>query len=238
MAKRFTDTNKYKKPFVRALPGAYKLLWDFLYHDCDHAGIWIVDFEIAQSYVGKDMPIHRSRALELFNRDEVRVVELEKGNKWFIPGFIEFQYGKLKAANRAHAAVIDILNRYGLIDNDFKVKANKPLTSPLQVAMDMEKDKELDKEKDKDKGEPEKFSDVHFEYVFDDGTLEKIAMVYTSINVPDQFEKFKLKVRGSPESYRTHDTEGLRKAFSYHLQHAKPERKQPTKISKNALDGL
>ena len=51
MAKRFTDTNKYKKPFIRGLQGAYKLFWDYLYHDCDHAGIWIVDFEIAQTYL-------------------------------------------------------------------------------------------------------------------------------------------------------------------------------------------
>ena len=58
MAKRFTDTEKYRKPFLRGLQGAYKLLWDFLYHDCNHAGIWIKDFEIAQIYIGNDMPIN------------------------------------------------------------------------------------------------------------------------------------------------------------------------------------
>lgn len=150
MAKRFTDTNKYKKPFIRSLPGAYKLLWDFLYHDCDHAGIWIVDFEIAQMFLGKDMPINQKKALELFNSDEQRIVVLDSGKKWFIPSFIDFQYGQLSEKNRAHLSVISILLKHGLIDEYLKPILNKPLTSPLQGAMDKDKDMIMDKHKDKD----------------------------------------------------------------------------------------
>lgn len=151
MGKRFTDTNKYKKPFIRGLQGAYKLLWDFLYHDCDHAGIWIVDFEIAQSYIGKDMPVNAKHALTYFNDGEVRIIEIDNGKKWFIPSFIEFQYGQLTEKNRAHASVIQILLKHNLIDSSFKVKTNKPHTSPLQGGKDMDMDKELDTEKEKDK---------------------------------------------------------------------------------------
>lgn len=139
MAKRFTDTNKYRKPFIRGLQGAYKLLWDYLYHDCDHAGIWIVDFEIAQLYIGSDMPVNKSDALKYFNSDEKRIIEIDGGKKWFLPSFIEFQYGVLSENNRAHSSVISILKKYGLYKN-------KPLTSPLQGAKD--KDKEMDIVKD------------------------------------------------------------------------------------------
>jgi hypothetical protein len=152
MAKRFTDTNKYKKPFIRSLPGAYKLLWDFLYHDCDHAGIWIVDFEIAQSYLGKDMTITKVLALQLFNEDEIRIVELDGGKKWFIPSFIEFQYGKISDKNRAHLSVITALKKYNLLTDDFIIK---PLTSPLQGAKDKDMDKDKDMELDKDFGKSE-----------------------------------------------------------------------------------
>jgi hypothetical protein len=145
MAKRFTDTNKYKKPFLRNLPGAYKLLWDFLYHDCDHAGIWIVDFEIAQTYVGKDMPITQAGALTLFNDDEIRIVKIDGGKKWFIPSFILFQYGKLSEKNRAHLNVISVLKKYDLINSDFSLK---PLTSPLQGAKEMEQEEEKEKEQE------------------------------------------------------------------------------------------
>jgi hypothetical protein len=144
MSKRFTDTNKYKKQFIRQLPGAYKLLWDYLYHDCDHAGIWIVDFEVAQLFLGQDMPVNKVKALELFNRQEQRIVELDGGSKWFIKPFIEFQYGELNPQNRAHVSAISTLKKYGLQG------ASKVLVSPLQGAKDKEQDK--DKDKDKERG--------------------------------------------------------------------------------------
>jgi len=153
MAKRFTDTNKYKKPFIRGLQGAYKLLWDYLYHDCDHAGIWIVDFDIAQLYLGKDMPVNKIDALKYFNADEKRIVEIDGGKKWFIPSFIEFQYGELNEQNRAHNSVILVLKKYNLY------KKNKPLISPLQGAMDKDKDKDMDMVK-------EITDDENFGYIF------------------------------------------------------------------------
>ena len=133
MAKRFTDTNKYRKPFIRGLQGAYKLLWDYLYHDCDHAGIWIVDFEIAQIYIGSDMPVNKQDALKYFNANEKRIIEFDNGKKWFIPSFIEFQYGVLNDQNRAHNSVLLILKNKGLI-------------SSLNGAKDKAKDKDKDKD--------------------------------------------------------------------------------------------
>ena len=153
MAKRFTDTDKYKKPFFRNLPGAYKLLWDYLYHACDHAGIWIVDFEIAQIYLGQDMPVTKQKALELFNKDEQRIVVLNCGSKWFLPSFIDFQYGRLSESNRAHKSVISILKKYNLHEGI------KPLASPLQGASKGAKDKEQEQDKDKVK---DKEKDIAF----------------------------------------------------------------------------
>jgi hypothetical protein len=159
MAKRFTDTSKYKKSFYRSLPGAYKLFYDFLYHDCDHAGIWIVDMQIAQTYVGHDMPIDRTAALNFFNSDELRIVEFDGGKKWFIPLFISFQYGQLSEKNRAHSTVIQILKKFTLIDENLNITpiSQKPLTSPLQGAKekDMEQEKEMEKEQEQDFGKSE-----------------------------------------------------------------------------------
>ena len=138
MSKRFTDTNKYKKPFIRGLEGPYKVLWDYLYHDCDHAGVWIVDFEIAQIYIGEDMPVNKEDALKYFNNGEIRIIELHEGSKWFIPPFIEFQYGELNENNRAHNSVITILKKYNLLG-----RLNKPLRSPLEGGKDKDKDKDM-----------------------------------------------------------------------------------------------
>ena len=146
MAKRFTDTQKYHKPFIRGLQGAYKLLWDFIYHECDHAGIWIVDFEIAQILIGKDMPVNKEDALKFFNTNpnDKKIYEVDNGNKWFIPSFIEFQYGELNPENRAHRSVIFILKKYNLFDE------KKGLISPLKGCKD--KDKDMDKDKDTKRG--------------------------------------------------------------------------------------
>ena len=141
MAKRFTDSEKYKKPFHRGLQGAYKLLWDFICHDCDHAGIWHIDFEIAQIYIGSDMPVNETDALKYFNEGEKRI-EILPGGKWFIRPFIEFQYGTLNPDNRVHLSILNILKKNKI----------KPLISPLLGAKD--------KDKDKDKGVYGEFKNI------------------------------------------------------------------------------
>ena len=135
MAKRFVDTNKYKKLFMRSLPGAYKIFWDYLCLECDHAGIWHVDFEIAQIYVGKDMPINPKEALSLFNKDEVRILVLSGGKKWFIKPFVDFQYGTLNPAVKTHASVLAILQKEGVTEL---------FANCLQTVKDKDMDKDMD----------------------------------------------------------------------------------------------
>ncbi len=130
MPKRFTDTEKYKKPFIRGLKGAYKLLWDYLYTTCDNAGIWIVDFEVAQIYLGQDMKVNRQDAIRFFNDGEQRIVEFSDGKKWFIPSFIEFQYTDLSESNPAHKKIIPVLKSLDFIDNSLNLKS--PFKAPLQ----------------------------------------------------------------------------------------------------------
>lgn len=162
MAKRLTDSNKYKKAFYRSLDGPYKLFWDYLYHDCNHAGIWNVDFEIAQIYIGKDMPVDQETALKVFNEDQLRVLDFNNGKSWFLPGFVDFQYnGKLNPSNRVHKSVLDELNKYkdqlinALIDYGV-IFLDAPLIGPT----DGPKDKDKDKDKDKVKDQVKLFKDI------------------------------------------------------------------------------
>lgn len=106
MAKRFTDTDKWKKPFIRGLQGPYKLLWFYVLDDCDHAGIWQVDFEVAQIRTGEKFD--EEKALAVFG-DRVEV--FSGGTKWFLKDFISFQYGELSEKNRLHQSVINILTK-------------------------------------------------------------------------------------------------------------------------------
>lgn len=149
MSKRFTDTEKWKKPFIRNLSAPYKLLWLYICDDCDHAGIWQVDIDVARIRIGED--INEQDAIKFFDD---KIIKIDNGNKWFIPSFIDFQYPSgLNPDNKAHGGIIKMLLKYKLIDDEFK-----PLNSPLQGDKDMVKDKVMDKDKVKEEIELPFFS--------------------------------------------------------------------------------
>jgi hypothetical protein len=156
MAKRFIETGLLRKPLLRGLQGAYKTLFVYYITECDHAGIWNkADLDIAGLLLG-----------ETFTVDDVEsnfgnsIVDL--GDKWFMPSFIEFQYGELNESNRAHNSVIKILSKNKICPLKLKIK---PLTSPLQGAKDMDKDIVKDKDMDKDKINEQDFINYCKEFV-------------------------------------------------------------------------
>lgn len=133
MAKRFTDTGKWKKEFIKGLPAKMKLLWFYILDDCDHAGIWEVDMEVASLRIGETITYE-----EAFIALGEKIHPLGK-NKWFIRDFIFFQYGDLRESNRMHQSVISILKKNQI-----------PLVSPFEGAKDKEQDKDKVKDKVKD----------------------------------------------------------------------------------------
>jgi len=251
MAKRFTDSNKYKKAFFRSLRGPYKLLWDFLYHECDHAGIWNVDFQIAQIYLGQDMPVNPQEALNFFNSDEVRVVPFDRGTKWFLPGFIEFQYGKLNPANRAHSAAISILKKYSLEEKTKKI--TKLLGSPMEAPSNGAKDKEKDKEKDKDKvkvkdkeeevEEEKKQPDVKKTKlsVHSQEAVERNQFTHTRSNnsdfIKEQWDTFLLE-RLSDPAHANHEPGELNRYFVNWMRNKFPKNGTDTRNPKKRISGF
>lgn len=136
MAKRFIDTDLFRKPFMRALEAPYKALWIYLLCECDHAGVWTVELDVAQ--LRMDMKLDPEKALEKLGG---AAIPIDGGAKWFLPDFVGFQYGILNPANRVHESVIAILDKYGIDLNE--IQENKGLGSPLQGAKDKDKDKEI-----------------------------------------------------------------------------------------------
>jgi hypothetical protein len=170
MAKRFTDTDKWKKPLLRTMQAPYKLLLLYILDDCDHAGIWQVDLDVAALRIGEKLD-HKEAITALGKL----IVEVDNGEKWFIPSFIEFQYGVLNFENRVHESVINILSKYGLHEK-------KPLVSPLHGAIDKDKDKDLDKDKEKDSRARPKDKEAVKAYMIEQG----VAFIHSN----DQAEKF------------------------------------------------
>lgn len=142
MAKRFTDSNKWDDAWFLELKPELKLFWFYLLDKCDHAGIWKVNFRLASFLTG--VTLSQGDVLSVLN-NRVRVI---RDDIWFLPKFIEFQYGALNQKNRAHASVIKILSSYNLIN---KQGALKGLYDNPKGVKDKDKDKDKVKDKDKDK---------------------------------------------------------------------------------------
>jgi hypothetical protein len=116
MAKRFTDTEKWKKGFIRSLPPSYKLLWLYMLDDCDNAGVWQVEVEVASIRIGTKL--NEKEALKLFGDT---VISFDGGTKWFIKEFVKFQQGvnhiaELNSNSNPHKSILRLVEQYKLLE--------------------------------------------------------------------------------------------------------------------------
>tara|TARA_R100000700_G_scaffold20180_1_gene26954 strand:+ start:261 stop:1067 length:807 start_codon:yes stop_codon:yes gene_type:complete len=131
MAKRFIETDLWKKKWFRKLPTNVKLFYFYILTNCDHAGMYDVDLELAEFQIGMD--IDKDNILKHIG-DHIEII---KDDKWFLRKFVDFQYGILKDTNNAHKSVIKILNRYGI-----NLGADEVLTSSSQADQEQEQEQE------------------------------------------------------------------------------------------------
>lgn len=132
MGKRFNDTDKFLDAWYRNLPAPYKVLWEYVCCSCDSIGVWIVEDEIARFRIGKDIKVDFDKALELYNKDKQRVYVFSGGNKWYLIGFIAFQYGILSDRSRVHKGLLNRLKEEGLLEiYQLSLKGLETLTKPF-----------------------------------------------------------------------------------------------------------
>ena len=108
MAKRFIETDLWKKKWFRKLPTNVKLFYFYILTNCDHAGMYDVDLELAEFQIGMD--IDKDNILKHIGEH----IEIIKDDKWFLRKFVDFQYGILKDTNNAHRSVIKQLDKYDI----------------------------------------------------------------------------------------------------------------------------
>jgi hypothetical protein len=139
MAKRFTDTDKWKDEWFTDLEPAMKILWIYICDNCDHAGVWKVNFKLATNTIGGCL-LDKQSALNAFGKR----IRLIAEDKWFIEKFISFQYPKgLSESCKAHQGVLKVLKLN-------KIDANPYLTLINGYANSMATVQDKDKDKDKD----------------------------------------------------------------------------------------
>ncbi len=84
--KRFTDADKWDDGWFCEQPSAIKLFWIYLCDQCDHAGVWEVNWRLAKFHLGDIDRTAIEQALA------GRFESIAGGRRWFVRGFIRFQY--------------------------------------------------------------------------------------------------------------------------------------------------
>lgn len=107
--KRFTETEKWRDPWFRKLTPELKCLWSFICDNCDNAGVWDPDEDLARFSISAPA-LELATALVAFNG---RVKVLPSG-KWHITKFIQFQNGSLKSNNNCHISILELCRKHGI----------------------------------------------------------------------------------------------------------------------------
>ena len=156
MGKRFTDTDKWTKQWFGDLSIREKVLWLYCCDACDAAGI--ADFSTKFFSVSVGFPVKKETLDKAFGD---RIVWLES-SKFFIPSFIEFQYGQLTEACKPHKPIIKELEKLGLLvmeNGKGTVRVLKGYSKGLNTLEEKEKEKEQEKETKGVVGEKEPFDE-------------------------------------------------------------------------------
>lgn len=140
MAKRFTDTDKWKMAWYRKLGAEGRDLWNYLHDNCDHAGFLEVDCERMTFELGFVVTLERIKSVL---NGKFHVISPDR---IFLPAFLDFQYGVLNELVKPHQAVIRKMKSQGVWEQYAK-------GYPTLKDKEQDKDKDQDQAKDQEKEE-------------------------------------------------------------------------------------
>ena len=150
MAKRFTDSEKWKDDWYLNLDNDSRIVWQYLLDNCSIAGIIKLSLKHLNFCCNTNLS---TESLEDIFED--RLIDL--GDFYFIPKFISFQYPSGINSNKpAIVGVRKELAKYGLLDNDYNVILNNKIiiTNDCSIIKDKDMDKDKVKDKNKDQDQP------------------------------------------------------------------------------------
>lgn len=168
--KRFSGTEKWSKPWFRALSPKLKCFLQYVWDNCDCAGVWEPDFELASVFIGAK--VTESECREALGKK----VKILPSGKWWLVRFIPFQYGQLSKLCKPHNKIFETLRQNDLLTLYDTLSSS--LSGRLQ---EEEEDKEKDKEEDMEKeGESEGVKPSPFSRP----TIEEMKSYGIEISVP------------------------------------------------------
>jgi hypothetical protein len=141
MAKRFTDTEKWRDEWWQSLSNDYKIVWQYLLDHCDHAGTIKSEFKLMSFMC--DVKIEPSQFWKVFRS---KVIEIENTDRWLIVNFCKNQYPSGLESNKpAVVSAKAILLKYNVLSI-----IQQSFNNHYTMIKDKDMDKDMDKDEDKD----------------------------------------------------------------------------------------
>lgn len=154
MAKRLTDTEKWKDDWFISLDNDYRIIWQWLLDNCSHAGFCKRSMALLNLMCRTNITEE-----QLLANMEGRVII--HGNDWFIPKFIKFQYSTLHSQKPAVVSVVrELFEKKALemipesFGDDYKI-ISFSFSNHCKMIKDKDKDKDKDIENNGGVGEEE-----------------------------------------------------------------------------------
>lgn len=104
MAKRLTDTEKWNDDWFISLSNDYRIIWQWLLDNCNHAGICkrsmrLLNMMCNTNITEEDLVLVMDKRLIIIQND------------WFIPKFLKFQYTGLQSNKPVIVSVVKELEK-------------------------------------------------------------------------------------------------------------------------------
>lgn len=171
MAKRFTDTEKWRDEWWGSLSNDYRIVWLYLVDSCSIAGIWKKDFRGLNFNCNTN--VSEEEFLEVFG---ARVVD--KGNFFFIPKFVRFQCPKGLKSHKP--AVVSIVKE--LQDNNLIQILNELYGNDYLIIKDKGKGKDKGKDKGKEGEKEKEYVTIGESVLFEDDVMKVIEFREAAFN--------------------------------------------------------
>lgn len=142
MAKRLTDSDKWKDPWFLSLSNDNKAVWQYILDNCSHAGIMKKGLDL-MNFCCKTS-ITENEFLDTFKD---RVYDCE--TFYFIPKFLKFQYGNNLDSNRP--VIVSVRTELSLLNDSSNAFRMILKSLPNDYSIIKSKSKRTDKSKSKDK---------------------------------------------------------------------------------------
>ncbi len=135
MAKRLTDSEKWKDEWFLSLDNDSRMIWIYILDTCTHAGLLKKNLKMMNFCC--NTLYTEEKINEIFDK---RLIDL--GDTYFIPKFLKFQYSSLDS-NRP---VIVSVRKELSLHKDY-IRIRESLDKDCQIIKDKSKDKSKDKDK-------------------------------------------------------------------------------------------